>query len=80
MTDDEIEEIENQIKMKVAVKWVQMMEFYAKQFYKRKQMMDTVKDFVSSIASGENLDAEQHFNCPSQRLMHWKQRQEVAKH
>ena len=24
-------------------------------------MMDTVKDFVSSIASGENLDAEQHF-------------------
>ena len=23
--------------------------------------MDTVKDFVSSIASGQNLDAEQHF-------------------
>ena len=33
-------------------------------------MMDTVKDFVSSIASGENLDAEQHFNNPSpQRLV-----------
>ena len=25
--------------------------------------MDTVKDFVSSIASGENLDAEQHFKA-----------------
>ena len=23
--------------------------------------MDTVKDFVGSIASGQNLDAEQHF-------------------
>ena len=29
--------------------------------------MDTVKDFVSSIASGENLDAEHTSNIPRRK-------------